>query len=100
MTAWLRPDVSAQTIEIGSSYIHPDVRGTGLNGRMKRLMLGHAFAVGIRRVEFSIDARNARSQAAVARLGAAKEGGLPRSEARRGGKEWVGNGKARGVSYY
>src|SRR3546814_4301155 len=33
MTAWLRPDVSAQTIEIGSSYIHPDVRGTGLNGR-------------------------------------------------------------------
>src|SRR3546814_9224389 len=64
MTAWLRPDVSAQTIEIGSSYIHPDVRGTGLNGRMKRLMLGHAFAVGIRRVEFRIDERNARSQAA------------------------------------
>src|SRR3546814_127242 len=76
MTAWLRPDVSAQTIEIGSSYIYPDVRGTGLNGRMKRLMLGHAFAVGIRRVEFRIDERNARSQAAVARLGAAKEGVL------------------------
>ena len=76
MTAWLRPDVSAQTIEIGNSYIHPDVCGTGLNGRLKRLMLGHAFAVGIRRVEFRIDERNARSQAAVAKLGATREGVL------------------------
>jgi len=76
MTAWLRPDVSAQTIEIGSSYIHPDVCGTGLNGRLKRLMLDHAFAVGIRRVEFRIDERNARSQAAVAKLGATREGVL------------------------
>lgn len=73
MTAWLRPDVSAQTIEIGNSYLHPDVRGTGLNGRIKRLMLDHAFAVGIRRVEFRIDERNARSQAAVSKLGCTKE---------------------------
>ncbi len=76
MTTWLRPDVSAQTIEIGGSYIHPDVRGTGLNGRLKRLMLGHAFAVGIRRVEFRIDERNKRSQAAIAKLGATREGVL------------------------
>src|SRR3546814_136006 len=39
MTAWLRPDMSAQTVEIGNSYIHPDARGTGLNGRLKRLMI-------------------------------------------------------------
>src|SRR3546814_5805797 len=87
MTAWLRPDGSAQKIEIGSSYIHPDVRGTGLNGRMKRLMLGHAFAVGIRRVEFRIDERNARSQAAVARLGAAKEGVLRAERVTRTGQD-------------
>ena len=79
MTAWLRPDWTAQTVEIGSSYIHPDVRGTGLNGRLKRLMIDHAFAVGIRRIEFRIDERNTRSQAAVAKLGCTKEGVL-RSE--------------------
>lgn len=76
MTAWLRPDWSAQTIEIGNSYIHPDARGTGLNGRLKRLMIDHAFAVGIRRIEFRIDERNKRSQAAVAKLGGVKEGVL------------------------
>ncbi|WP_432770917.1 MAG: GNAT family N-acetyltransferase [Sphingopyxis sp.] len=76
MTAWLRADVSAETVEIGNSYIHPDARGTGLNGRLKRLMIDHAFAVGIRRIEFRIDERNARSQAAVAKLGAVKEGVL------------------------
>lgn len=79
MTAWLRPDWSAQTVEIGNSYIHPDMRGTGFNGRVKRLMIEHAFAVGIRRIEFRIDERNARSQAAVAKLGCTKEATL-RSE--------------------
>lgn len=76
MTAWLRADVSAQTVEVGNSYIHPAARGTGFNGRLKRLMIDHAFAVGIRRIEFRIDERNARSQAAVAKLGAVKEGVL------------------------
>ncbi|MBN8845811.1 MAG: GNAT family N-acetyltransferase [Sphingomonadales bacterium] len=79
MSAYLRPDWSAQTVEIGNSYIHPDVRGTGLNRRLKRLMIDHAFAAGIRRLEFRIDERNARSQAAVAKLGGVKEGVL-RSE--------------------
>lgn len=79
MTAWLRPDWSAQTIEIGNSFIHPAARGTGFNGRLKKLMIDHAFAVGIRRIEFRIDERNQRSQAAVAKLGCTKEGVL-RSE--------------------
>ena len=79
MTAWLRPDWTAQTIEIGNSYIHPDARGTGFNGRVKRLMIDHGFASGIRRIEFRIDERNKRSQAAVAKLGCTKEGVL-RSE--------------------
>lgn len=79
MTAWLRPDVAAETVEIGNSYIHPGLRGTGFNRRVKRLMLDHAFGVGIRRIEFRIDERNARSQAAVAKLGCTKEATL-RSE--------------------
>ena len=85
MTAWLRPDVPAETVEIGNSYIHPDARGTGFNGRLKKLMIDHAFAIGIRRIEFRIDERNARSQAAVAKLGAVKEGVL-RAERR----TWTG----------
>lgn len=76
MTAFLRPDWSAQTIEIGNSYIVPAKRSSGFNRRKKALMLDHAFAVGIRRVEFRIDERNARSQAAVAKLGGTKEGTL------------------------
>jgi len=79
MTAWLRPDMSAQTVEVGNSFLHRAARGTGFNGRVKRLMLDHAFAVGIRRIEFRIDERNKRSQAAVAKLGCTKEGVL-RSE--------------------
>jgi RimJ/RimL family protein N-acetyltransferase len=61
-------------LEIGNTYIQPAVRGTGLNGRVKRLMLRHAFACGFDRIEFRIDVRNARSQAAVRKLGAAFEG--------------------------
>ena len=76
MTAWLRPDWSAQTVEVGNSYIVPDVRGSGINRRIKSLMLDHGFSVGLRRVEFRIDERNARSQAAVAKLGSTKEGTL------------------------
>lgn len=76
MTAWLRPDWSAETIEIGNSYIAPALRSSGFNRRKKTLMFDHAFKVGIRRVEFRIDERNKRSQAAVAKLGCAKEGTL------------------------
>jgi len=76
MTAYLRIDPLTQTLEIGNSYLRPDRRGTGLNGRMKRLMIDHAFACGFRRIEFRIDARNARSQAAVRKLGAVQEGVL------------------------
>jgi RimJ/RimL family protein N-acetyltransferase len=76
MTAFLRPDWSAQTVEIGGTYLAPAHRGTGLNGQVKALLLARAFATGIRRVEFRIDERNARSQAAVLKLGATKEGVL------------------------
>ena len=76
MTAFLRPDWAAQTVEVGNTYLAPAHRGTGLNGRVKALLLGHAFSQGIRRIEFRIDKRNGRSQAAVRKLGAVKEGVL------------------------
>jgi RimJ/RimL family protein N-acetyltransferase len=74
MSAYLRLDEGAQTLEIGNSYIVPAQRGTGLNGRMKRLMIDHAFDCGVRRIEFRVDARNSRSQAAVRKIGAQQEG--------------------------
>jgi RimJ/RimL family protein N-acetyltransferase len=74
MTAYITPDLQRGVVEIGMSYLVPSRRGTGLNGRIKRLMIGHAFACGYRRIEFRVDARNARSQAAVARIGGLREG--------------------------
>ena len=76
MTAYLRIDEGAQTLEIGNSYLTPACRGTGLNSAMKKLMVDHAFVCGIRRIEFRVDARNVRSQAAVRKIGAVQEGFL------------------------
>lgn len=76
MTSYLNLALDRQTLEIGGTFMAPAVRGNGINGRVKRLVLDRAFASGIRRVEFRIDERNGRSQAAVAKLGAVKEGVL------------------------
>lgn len=76
MSGWIGIDPGNRAVEIGNTYIAPDVRGTGLNGRIKRLLLARAFACGIHRVEFRVDIRNARSLAAVAKLGAVREGVL------------------------
>lgn len=76
MTAWLSPDARNRTVEIGNTYLAPAARGTGLNARVKRLMLDRAFALGMLRVQFTVDVRNARSQAACVKLGATREGTL------------------------
>lgn len=86
MTAWIERGDRGWTIEIGNSFIVPAARGTGLNTRFKRLMLDHAFACGLKRVEFRVDVRNGRSQAAVLKLGAVREGIL-RAER----KTWTGH---------
>lgn len=74
MTAWIEHGAPGWSIEIGNSFIVPRLRGTGVNGRIKRLMLGHAFACGLARVVFKVDAVNARSRAAVLKLGCSEEG--------------------------
>ena len=76
MTAYLNIDAARGALEIGNSYLAPDQRGTGLNRRVKTLLIDHAFAEGFRRIEFRVDQRNGRSQAAVAKLGAVREGVL------------------------
>lgn len=79
MTNYINPDAANHVVEIGGTYIEPAVRGTGLNAVMKRLMIGQAFARGFTRIEWRVDTRNARSMAAVLKLGAAHEGTLRRN---------------------
>ena len=74
LSCYLNVDDSRQLLEIGSTYYRPSMRGTGFNRRCKDMMLRHAFDRGYRRVEFRVDRRNARSQAAMKRLGAVREG--------------------------
>lgn len=76
MSSFLGIDPARQVLEIGGTYYRPRFRGTGFNRRVKDMMLARAFECGIRRVEFRVDRRNARSQAAMARLGAVREGVL------------------------
>ncbi len=76
MSSFLGIDEPRQTLEIGSTYYRPHLRGSGFNRRVKDMMLARAFGSGFRRVEFRVDARNARSQAAMKKLGAVREGVL------------------------
>jgi RimJ/RimL family protein N-acetyltransferase len=73
-------------VEIGATFLRPEVRSGAVNPETKLLMLSHAFACGAVRVAFKVDARNQRSQAAVAKLGAVREGVL-----RREMRTWTGH---------
>jgi len=76
MSSFLGIDEGRQVLEIGGTYYRQRLRGTGFNRRVKDMMLRRAFDCGIRRVEFRVDRRNARSQAAMKKLGAVREGVL------------------------
>lgn len=62
-------------LEIGSTWYHPDYWGGPANAEAKLLLLTHAFErAGAFRVQLLTDQRNAHSQAAIAKLGAQREG--------------------------
>ena len=64
-------------VEIGWTWIAPPWQRTAVNTEAKYLMLRHAFEVlKIRRVELKTSALNARSRAAILRIGATEEGTL------------------------
>jgi RimJ/RimL family protein N-acetyltransferase len=69
-------DPANASAEIGGTYYRPEQRGGTVNPAAKHLLLGHAFASGARRVRFNVDALNARSLAAMRKLGAVEEGVL------------------------
>lgn len=75
MSSYIRPTMFG-VVEVGGTYIHPQVRGSSFNRMMKKLMIEHAFECGFHKIEFRVDTRNARSMAAVLKLGAQQEGVL------------------------
>ncbi len=74
MSAYIGIEPDRGVLEIGNTYYVPSLRGSGINRRVKDLMIGRAIESGFRRIEFRVDARNARSQAAMAKLGGVREG--------------------------
>jgi RimJ/RimL family protein N-acetyltransferase len=85
-SAYVTPSARHGSVEIGGTFLSPDVRAGAVNPESKILMLGHAFESGAVRVQFKIDSRNTRSQAAVTKLGGVKEGVL-----RRDMRTWTGH---------
>jgi RimJ/RimL family protein N-acetyltransferase len=77
---WAWPDGARDgavfdTCEIGYTWLSPAAIRTAANTEAKALMLEHAFqAWKVRAVTFHTDARNARSRAAIERIGAQFEG--------------------------
>lgn len=64
-------------LEIGGTWYGPEFQRTVVNTECKYLLLRHAFeALGCIRVQLKTDLRNERSQKAIERIGAVKEGVL------------------------
>lgn len=87
-------DVPSERLEIGWTWLAPSRWRTALNTEAKLLQLTHAFdELGAGRVALKTDGRNERSQRAIERLGAVREGVLRRHLA-------VGGGFIRDTVYY
>jgi RimJ/RimL family protein N-acetyltransferase len=71
----IRPE--HRSLEIGWTWVGQEWQRTVINTETKLLLLTHAFErLGCVRAEFKTDARNERSQAALERIGATREGVL------------------------
>ena len=76
-TSYSAIEPTHKRLEIGSTWINASHQRRAVNTEAKLLQLTHCFEVlGCNRVEFKTDARNARSRAALARIGAVEEGTL------------------------
>lgn len=80
------PSLPDERIHLGWTGYTPAVWATAVNPECKLLLLTHCFEVcGFGRVKIQTDLLNARSQAAIARLGALREGVLRRHQVRADG---------------
>ena len=74
-------------VEIGGTWYGPEGRGGTINPASKLLLLEHAFACGAERVQLKTDSENARSRAAMMKMGATFEG-IHRRHMRRPDGKW------------
>ncbi|MDP9236638.1 MAG: GNAT family N-acetyltransferase [Chloroflexota bacterium] len=74
-TRYLEISPRDRRLEIGWTWLTPSAQRTRINTEAKYLQLRHCFEeLGCLRVEWKTDARNEKSRAAIARLGAKEEG--------------------------
>lgn len=73
-SAWLTITPDHKRLEVGWTWYGADARGTKVNPATKHLLLGGAFDAGAERVELRTHHRNLRSQAAMTKMGATREG--------------------------
>ena len=79
-TSYLDIRRAHRALEIGWTWIAPEHQRTHVNTQCKLALLEHAFeTLGAVRVQLKTDARNVRSQRAMERIGAVREGTLRRS---------------------
>ena len=77
MTTFCDIDLVNRRVEIGYTWLSPEVQRTDVNTTAKLLLLGHAFeACEAIAVEFRTSWHNRQSQAAIERLGARRDGVL------------------------
>ena len=76
-TRYLNITLQDRGLEIGGTWYSPEFQRTAVNTECKYLLLRHAFeTLGCIRVQLKTDSRNERSQKAIERIGAVKEGVL------------------------
>ena len=92
-TSYLNIVPADARVEIGFTWYVPDAQGGSVNPECKYLLLQNAFAAHYNRVEFKTDAKNAKSRAALAKLGAKEEGILR-------GHMWMPQGYFRDSVYF
>lgn len=81
-------DAGNAHVEIGSTWLNPASWGTGRNAEGKLLLMTYAFeTLELERIAFRTDILNERSQRAIERLGARREG-VHRHEMRRRDGSW------------
>ena len=87
MTRYLNIEEPHRKLEIGSTWYEPSVWAGAVNPECKLLLMRHAFeTLGFNRVEYKTDLRNARSRAAILKLGAKQEGILRKHMIMPGGR--------------
>ena len=92
-TSYLNIAPADAKVEIGSTWYAPEAQASAVNPEAKYLLLSNAFGKRWNRVEFKTDAKNARSRAALKKLGANEEGTLR-------GHMWMPQGYFRDSVYF